>query len=94
MDPLSISVAALAIAETIAKTTSTVAGFVRTARGARQDLVVTSRQLGELSFTLVLLGENNKNTDTLPDSLRSQIQSILENCDALLVELGTVLDSY
>ncbi|KAK0616386.1 hypothetical protein B0T14DRAFT_567994 [Immersiella caudata] len=48
-------------------------------RSARQDLISTSRHLGELSSTFDLLG--NDNTGGLPEAHRSPVRSILASCD-------------
>ncbi|KAK5655907.1 hypothetical protein OQA88_5446 [Cercophora sp. LCS_1] len=92
MEPLSIAVASLSLAQVSARTTAGIAGFVRTVRSARQDLLETSRHLGELSGTLDLL--RGDDTDQLPKGLQFQIQSILDNCGNILHEIDGVLDKY
>jgi hypothetical protein len=91
MDPLSITAAAVSLTGAVVKTTAIISDFVRTVRSARQDMISTSRHLGELSSTLDLLRDN---TDRLPEGIRLQIRSILIGCESTLGDIDTALDKH
>src|SRR4051812_23850945 len=93
MDPVSVSAGCIAVATAIGKASISIAEFVRRVRGARADLVMTSRQLGELSVTLELLrGEDDG--AKFPESFRANVKSILQNCECILDELNSALANH
>ncbi|KAK5652096.1 hypothetical protein OQA88_10874 [Cercophora sp. LCS_1] len=92
MDPLSITAASVSLAGAVANTTVAIAGFTRTMRSARGDLIATSRHLGELTSTLNLL--RDENTDQLPKELRDQLRFILKDCESILADVDAALKKY
>jgi len=105
MDPLSITVSCLALISAATKTTTSVSKFVRVFRDARQDLAAISRQLGELQMILELLRSENDGEDedetgpiqpalSLPDTVKSQICSILSNCAEIFAQLDSVMSKH
>lgn len=90
MDPISIAEACVGLTTTIAKASGSIAQFVRTVRGARQDLALTSRQLGELAVTLALVhGEGD--AEKLPETFHAHIESVLQNCESILEDIIAIL---
>ncbi|KAK0644267.1 hypothetical protein B0T16DRAFT_194820 [Cercophora newfieldiana] len=90
MDPFSITVGVLSLADIVGKTSTAISNFVQTMRSARLDLVATSRHLGELSSTLSLLRSDDD--AQIPEAHRLQIRSILTSCESILGAINTALD--
>ena len=97
MDPISITAGCVALTATATKLADTITRFVRDVRVARADLDAVSRELGSLKLILLTLGdefvdEGSDDAVELPATLRKQIQDMIGNCQAVLVDIGRLLE--
>ena len=96
MDPLSIATACLTLLGTVGKTSLAVTTFIRGCRDARTDLTSISGELTQLHLVLDLLKDDASVTDgrVIPESLQTQILSIIQNCSAVVDNINKVLQNY
>jgi hypothetical protein len=94
MDPLSITVGCVSLVSTIGKTSVAISLFIRDCRSARHDLDGVSRELLSLKSVLELLEEDLSESKQVPESLGTQMQSILKNSDKVVTELDQVLEKH
>ncbi len=98
MDPLSITTACLTLLGTVGKTGLAVTEFIRGCREARADLTAISGELTQLHLVLDLLKDDAAVSDNsgrvIPESLQTQILSIIKNCTAVVDNINTVLQNY
>ncbi|KAH8894587.1 hypothetical protein GQ53DRAFT_84425 [Thozetella sp. PMI_491] len=92
-DPLSITTGCLSLISAVAKTTVSVASFIRGCRDARADLTAVNLQLSELRIVLELLHEDH-GAAVIPDTLQRQILSIIANCTAVVDKIDDLLERY
>jgi len=93
MEPLSIATACLSLAGTVAKVSQSIRTFVRTAREARSDLDLVSRELHSLQIVLELLAEDTEETPkAIP--LEKQIGGIVEFCNSVVQDIAKVLQKH
>lgn len=96
-DPLSIAAGCVALTATAAKLADTITRFVRDVRAARADLDGVSRELGSLKLILLTLEDEFKDAESnkavhVPGTLRKQIQDMVGNCQAVLVDINRLLE--
>ncbi|PNP56422.1 hypothetical protein FNYG_15358 [Fusarium nygamai] len=96
MDPLSITSACVALLGAVTKTTLAVTNFTRDCRDARSDLASITGELSQLHLVLELLKDDTAVTDDriIPESLQTQILSIIDNCSAVVSKINSVLDNH
>ncbi|KAG7294533.1 hypothetical protein NEMBOFW57_004608 [Staphylotrichum longicolle] len=96
MDPLSITSACLALLSAVGKTSIAVTSFIRGCREARSDLTSISGELTQLQLVLDLLKDDASVGDdrVIPESLQTQILSIIKNCSAVVDNINTVLEKH
>ncbi len=96
MDPLSLTTACLALLGAVTKTSVAVTTFVRGCREARSDLTSISGELTQLQLVLDLLKDDASVSDrrAIPESLQTQILSIISNCSLVVDNINTVLQNH
>lgn len=96
MDPLSITTACLALLSAVGKTSIAITSFIRGCREARSDLTSISGELTQLQLVLDLLKDDASVGDdrVIPESLQTQILSIIKNCSAVVDNINTVLEKH
>lgn len=96
MDPLSITTGCLSLLGAVGKTTIAITTFLRSYREARTDLADVNLELSGLALLLELLKEDSAISDAtvIPESLHTQILSIITNCTAVVSRINHVLEGY
>jgi hypothetical protein len=98
MDPFSITAGCVALTATATKLAQTITRFVRDVRAARGDLDAISREIGSLQLILLTLEDEFDSKGTaeavdIPSTLRKQIHDMVGNCQAVLNDIGHVLEA-
>ncbi|KAK5657476.1 hypothetical protein OQA88_3048 [Cercophora sp. LCS_1] len=84
----------------VAKSSAAIPIFVRSCREARKELADTSRQLAELDIILRLIKDDLEPLSghygflQLPDSLATEVPSIIANCGVVIGEFEGILGEY
>jgi hypothetical protein len=96
---LSITAGCIGIIGAIAKTSTTIRGFVRDVREARNDLGATARLLTELDITINLIKDDHGEGDggsepQIPESITVQTTTVIKSCNDILAELDTIIDKH
>ena len=98
MDPLSITVGCVSLLNGICKTSIAISGFVRDFRAARHDLDAVSRELASLESIIKLLqvdcDTTEKSETGIPETLQTQVKSIIEQCVQILGDLQALLEKH
>ncbi|SRR6266480_4732611 len=98
MDPLSITIGCVSLATSISKTLSSISGFIRDFRDARNDLDGVSGELISLDIIVKLLKDdcNSQGDDDggIPDTLQIQVSNILGNCTLVVTDLQELLKKH
>ncbi len=101
MDPLSITAGCLGIIQAIAKTSTTIRGFVRDVRDARGELSATARHLTELEMTINLIKDDHSHSSgegdsgpQIPESITAQTTIVISSCHGILAELDALIDKH
>lgn len=96
IEPLSITAACVGLAKAGNDTSLAIISFIRTARDAREDLSAISKLLGELTLTLDLLKRDGEDGGggVFPDLIKTQILSILKNCDDIIGQVNKMMEEY
>ncbi|KAK4031384.1 hypothetical protein C8A01DRAFT_21382 [Parachaetomium inaequale] len=99
MDPLSITAGCIGIIGAIAKTSTTIRGFVRDVRDARGELGATARHLAELDMTINLIkDDHNQSAEDsdrhIPESITAQTTTVIKSCHDILAELDALIDKH
>lgn len=96
VEPLSVTNEVLSLIGTVGKCSIAVAAFVKKCREARQDLMGISRELSELQQILEWLKVDlEEHQDSImPDSLKSQIISIITDCSQVLAKIDVVIEKH
>jgi hypothetical protein len=95
MDPLSITASCLAITGSIVKVSMAIASFTITYRETFQDLTAITGQLTQLGMIIDRLKDDSDGAeDIMPEALKAQIRSILDNCDDTIRQLSDVMQRY
>lgn len=95
-DPLSIVASCVGLAAAAAKTSVAITSFIRTTRDARKELTETRTQLTELESVLDLLRHDSEGEggSAIPESVRSNIEGIIGNCNASIRDLQAVMEKH
>lgn len=93
MDPLSITVSCLTLIGIASKTSVAITTFIRGCRAARSDLTSISGELTQLQLVLELL-KDDTDDQTVPETLRTQILSIIANCSAVVDTIDQMLQKH
>lgn len=90
MDPFSITVSCLTL---IGIASVAITTFIRGCRAARSDLTSISGELTQLQLVLELL-KDDTDDQTVPETLRTQILSIIANCSAVVDTIDQMLQKH
>ena len=89
MDSLSISGTCAGLISLMITTATATSAFIRTCRGAREDLTTVIGDLGQLNAILDLL--RNDDTSMVPEPMQMEILTLLQKCTATVGEIDTLL---
>ena len=92
MDPFSIASGCAGLITLIAQTTTAATAFIRTCRGAREDLTSVIGELTQLKTILELLKDDD--ASVMPERMRVEIVSLLNKCSATVREIEDVLEGF
>ena len=91
MDPVSISGTCVGLISLIITATTAATRFIRTCRGAREDLTAAIGDLTQLRTTLDLLKDDD--TTVIPERMRTEILSLLDKCAIIVIEIEKLIES-
>lgn len=94
MDPVTITGSCVGLLSSIATLTIHITRFVGDVRDSRKDMDSVRRELSSLSFCVESLIDDTSGDSTLyPDSLKLNLISVLTNCDGVMTEMNSLLES-
>ena len=91
MEPLSIATACYTLLTAVTNLSRSLTTFTNSVRGARKDVDSFLRELGSLALCLETLRDEEF---SFPNSLKTQLVRVLNNCDGVVEEMLGVLDKY
>ncbi|KAJ4241535.1 hypothetical protein NW757_012234 [Fusarium falciforme] len=96
MDPLSITAGCVALLGNLASAGLAISNFIHGYKEAAEDFVTITRELAELRAIASTLQRDcdNSSASSIPIELRPQIAAILKNCDAVVLQVQSLVDKY
>jgi hypothetical protein len=96
MDPLSITLACIALIGTITKVSSAVTTFARDCTDVPSELDAVTLELRSVKLVLEDLARNTLGPDksTLPSNLEQQIIEIVKNCGRVIIDIENCLKKH
>jgi hypothetical protein len=96
MDPLSITLACIALIGTVAKVSSSVTTFAGDFKNVPKELDAVTLELYSLKVVLKDLARDTVGSDVspLPTNLKKQILDIIENCDQVIGDIDVCLENH
>jgi hypothetical protein len=97
MDPFSISVGCVSLSDSIAKTTCSIASFIKTACAAKDELAQFSQQLIELKQILDLIENDigpNSGAMSIQEDQREVAFSLINRCLQAVEDLDAVIAAH
>jgi hypothetical protein len=88
MDPLSITVACVALLTAIQEVSKSLLEFVREVRGARKEIDGFYRELNSIQLCVEALANDEI---PFPSALKEQLATVVANCDAVIREMLAII---
>jgi hypothetical protein len=96
MDPLSITAGCVALLGNLASAGLAIRNFIQGYKEAAEDFATITRELVELRTIALTLQRDcdNSSASSIPVELQPQIRTILQNCDAVVLQVQGLVDKY